>query len=57
MQCTTLEKKIWKNGALLIILNDDDAKDATSLSEEDKDEMLVVTKRDIQELKDRQTIY
>jgi hypothetical protein len=38
-------------------LNDDDAKDATSLSEEDKDEMLVVTKRDIQELKDRQTIY
>jgi len=55
MQCT--RKKFLKNDALLIVLNDDETKDATSLSEEDKDEILVVTKRDIQELKDRQTIY
>jgi hypothetical protein len=42
-----------KNGALLIVLSDDKAKDVTSLSEEDRDKMLVVTKRNIQELKDR----
>ncbi len=47
------QKEILKNGALLIVLSDDKAKDVTSLSEEDRDKMLVVTKRNIQELKDR----
>jgi hypothetical protein len=46
-----------KNGALLIVLNDDETKDATSLSEKNKDEMLVVTKRDIKELKYREMMY
>jgi hypothetical protein len=32
-----------KNGVLLIVLNDEETRDATSLREEDKDEMLVVT--------------
>ncbi len=40
-----------KNGVLLIILNDDEVEDATSLSEEDKDKMLVMIEMDIQELK------
>jgi 3-deoxy-D-manno-octulosonic-acid transferase len=57
-KCNALhQKKILKNGALLIVLNNDETEDATSLSEEDKDKMLVVTKRDIKELKDRQKMY
>jgi hypothetical protein len=40
-----------KNGVFLIVLNDEETTDATSLREEDKDEMLVVTEKDIQELK------
>ncbi len=54
---TSHQKKILKNGALLIVLNDDETKDATSLSEKNKDEMLVVTKRDIKELKYREMMY
>jgi hypothetical protein len=41
-----------KNGVFLIFLNDKEAKDATSLREEDKDEMLIIIERDIQEFKD-----
>jgi hypothetical protein len=46
-----------KSGALLIILNDNERKDATSLNKEKKDKMLVMTERDIQDLKNKQTMY
>ncbi len=47
-KCKTPHKEeILKNGVLLIILSDEEAKDATSLNKEDKDEMRVVTYRDI----------
>ncbi len=42
-----------KNGVILIVLSNNEAKDATSLSEEDKDEMLVVIEKDIQEFKNK----
>ncbi len=51
------KEEILKNGVLLIFLNNKEAKDATSLREEDKDEMLVITERDIQEFKDTWTMY
>jgi hypothetical protein len=44
-------EEILKNDVILIVLNNDEIEDATSLSEEDNTEMLVMTKRDIQELK------
>jgi hypothetical protein len=37
------KEEILKNGLLLIVLSDKEVHDATSLSEEDKDEMLIVT--------------
>jgi hypothetical protein len=36
-------EKIFNNGVLLIVLNDEEVEDATSLNEEYEDEMLVVT--------------
>ncbi len=36
-----------RNCVFLIILNDEEIEDVTSFNEEDKDEMLVVRKRDI----------
>jgi hypothetical protein len=45
------KEEILKNGVILIVLNNDEIEDATSLSEEDNTEMLVMTKRDIQALK------
>jgi hypothetical protein len=47
----TTQGKDLENGVILIILNDDETEDATSLSEENKDEMLVMIERDIQESK------
>jgi len=41
------------NGVVLNVLSDEETKDATSFSEEDEEEILNVTKRDIQEFKDR----
>jgi hypothetical protein len=35
------------NGVFLFVLNDEEVKDATSLNEEDEDEMLIITKMDI----------
>jgi hypothetical protein len=43
------QKEILKIGTLLIILNDDETKDATSLNKEDKDKMLVMIEKDIQD--------
>jgi hypothetical protein len=40
-----------KNGVLLIVLSDEETKDATSFSEKGKDEMLVVVEKDIKEFK------
>ncbi len=51
------KEEILKNGVFLIVLSDEEAKDATSLSGEDEDEMLVVTKKNIQEFKDPRTMY
>jgi hypothetical protein len=51
------KEEISKNGVMLIVLNDNETEDATSLSKKDKDEMLIMTKKDIQELKDRRTMY
>jgi hypothetical protein len=51
------KEEILKNGVILIVLSNNKAKDATSLSEEDKDEMLVVTKKNIQEFKKKQTMF
>jgi hypothetical protein len=45
------------NGVILNILNDEEIEDARSFSEEDEKEILIVTKRDIQEFKDRQMMY
>lgn len=56
MQSTTQGKDL-ENGVILIVLSNDETKDATSLSEENKDEMLVMIERDIQEFKYRRTIY
>ncbi len=43
-KCKSLNKEeIMKNGILLIVLSDKEVEDATSLCEEDKDEMLIVT--------------
>ncbi len=51
-KCNALHnEEILKNDVILIVLNNDEIEDATSLSEEDNTEMLVMTKRDIQELK------
>jgi hypothetical protein len=47
------KEKILKNGVLLIVSRDNKAKDATSFSEEEEDEMLVIIERDIHELKDK----
>jgi hypothetical protein len=44
------------NGVVLIISSDEETKDAISFSEEDKDEMPTVTKRDIQEFKDTNNV-
>jgi hypothetical protein len=41
-------EEILKNCVLLIVLSNEEAKDATSLKEEDKDEMPFVIVRDIQ---------
>jgi hypothetical protein len=47
-KCKTMHKEeMLRNGVFLIILNDEEIEDATSFNEEDKDEMLVVRKRDI----------
>jgi hypothetical protein len=46
-----------KKGVFLIVLNDEETKDATSFCEEDKDEMPIVIDKDIQEFKDTQTMY
>jgi hypothetical protein len=51
------KEEILKNGVVLIVLSDEETKDATSFSEKDEDEMPIVTKRDIQEYKDTQTMY
>jgi hypothetical protein len=62
------EKKGWKynamhkektmtNGVILNILSDKEPKDAKSYSEKDEEEILVVTERNVQEFKDRQTMY
>jgi hypothetical protein len=46
-----------KNGVLLIFSSNKEIEDATSLSEEDEEEMPIVVEKDIQEFKDRQTMY
>jgi hypothetical protein len=46
-----------KNGVFLNVLSNKEIEDATSLSEEDEDEMLIVTKKDIQEFKDTRMMY
>jgi len=56
MQSTT-QGEILKNGALIIALSNNEAKDATSLSKEDEDKMLVIVDRDIQQFKDTQMMY
>jgi hypothetical protein len=57
-KCKALHKEeILKNSVFLIVLSNKETKDATSFSEEDKDKMPVVTKRDIQEFKDTRTMY
>jgi hypothetical protein len=45
------------NGVLLIVLSNEEVENATSSNEEDKYEMLVITKRDIQEFKETQMMY
>jgi hypothetical protein len=40
-----------KNGVLLIVLNNEEVKDATSLSIEDEDEMVVVVEMTFKSLK------
>jgi hypothetical protein len=50
MQSTTQGKDL-ENGIILIVLNDDEIEDATSLNEENKDEILVMIEKDIQESK------
>jgi len=39
------QKEFLKNGVLLIVLNDNEIEDATSLSKENKDEILVVAEK------------
>jgi hypothetical protein len=41
------------NGVVLNILNDEETKNAKSFSEEDEEEIFVVTKRDIHEFEDK----
>jgi hypothetical protein len=41
------KEKILKNGVLLIVLSNEEVKDATFLSKEDRDKMLVIIERDI----------
>ncbi len=56
-KCKALHKEeILTNGVVLIILNDEETKDAISFSEENKDEMPTMTKRDIQEFKDTNNV-
>jgi hypothetical protein len=58
LKCKTPhEEEILKNDVLLIVLSDEEAKDATSFSEKDEDDMPIVTKRGIQEYKYTQTMY
>lgn len=41
------------NGVVLNVLNDEETEDARSFSEENEKEILVMTKRDIQEFKNK----
>jgi hypothetical protein len=50
------KEDILKKGVLLIVLTNEEEKDATSFCEEDEDEMPIVTKRDIQEFKDTKNV-
>ncbi len=45
------KEEILKNGVLLIVLNNEEVKDATSLSIEDEDEMVVVVEMTFKSLK------
>jgi hypothetical protein len=52
-KCTTMHKeKIMTNGVVLIVLSDKGIKDVTSYSEEEENEMPIMTDKDIQEFKD-----
>lgn len=54
---TTHKEKILTNGVLLIVLSNKEVEDATSSSEENKYEMVVMIKRDIQEFKETHMMY
>jgi hypothetical protein len=48
-KCTSIHKeKIMTNGVVLIVLGDKGIEYVTSYSEEEEDEMPIMTKRDIQ---------
>jgi hypothetical protein len=51
------KEEILTSSSFLIVLSNEETKDAISVSEENKDKMSIVTKRDIQEFKDTRTMY
>jgi hypothetical protein len=51
------KEETMTNHVLLNILNDKETKDDKSFSEEDEEEILIVTKSDIQEFKNKHIMY
>jgi peroxiredoxin len=49
----THKEETMTNGVVLNVLSNEETKDATSFSEEDEEEILIVTERDIHEFKDK----
>jgi len=53
----THKEKTMTIGVILNILSYEEIKNETSFSEENEEEIPIVTKRDIHELKSKQTLY